>query len=592
MSALAAERTITCQGDRAALWDALADTERLNRAVGLERISLEASSDRTAARYLVRTVLGGFAVTYEELPFEWQLHERWRSERRIRSGPITRLVTTFTFAPREPSGTSVGVRVELEPRWRVLSPILKLRASQTVARFEKEILRIDAAVAAKRPPPARVSPSEPAALARAAEALRGRVEPDVAERLVALVRESPDVNVARIRPFELADAWGQPRRAVLAACLQAVRAGLFELRWEVVCPSCRTGTEALPTLAELSQHGACQLCELEFALDLDEAVEAVFAIAPSIRPVDVGPYCIGGPVRTPHVVAQALLPAKGEARLVAPIDDGRYRLFVRGVGVRPVVVAEGGAAEVAVAAMGDDALALRRGGAIVVGNPTDEERHAKLERSSFAHTAATARIVTAMPDFRREFSADVLRSGTALRVSRVGLLFSDLTGSTELYAKAGDAAAFRLVHDHFDLVTALVEAHGGALVKTIGDAIMAAFPDELDGVAAAISILRAFEAFRGAKPHGAGTSIKLGVYGGPCYAVTANGILDYFGQTVNTAARLQGEAKGGELVLTRALADEAVRAGRLDAESVREAYVASLKGIDGGVEVVRVRPGA
>ena len=197
-----------------------------------------------------------------------------------------------------------------------------------------------------------------------------------------------------------------------------------------------------------------------------------------------------------------------------------------------------------------------------------------------------------MPEFRREFSADVLRPGTALRVSRVGLLFSDLTGSTELYAKAGDAAAFRLVHDHFDLVIEIVESHGGALVKTIGDAIMAAFPDEIDGVSAALSILRAFEAFRGRAPNGAGTSLKIGVHGGPCYAVTANGVLDYFGQTVNHAARLQGEARGGELVVTRALADAAIAAGRLDASAIRERYDARLKGIDGAIEAVRVVVGS
>jgi class 3 adenylate cyclase len=589
--AIVAERVIACRSDRARLWDVVADTERLNRAVGLRRIALAPSSGETAARFVVRTVLGGFDVEYDEVPFEWVVHERFRSERRMRSGPLTALETTFTFEPRGERGTSVTVRVALTPRWRLLAPILRLRAAQTVARFEREIRRLDEALAASQPLPAVRTPVDPGALARAAQALRARADADLAERLVGLVAEGADVDVARIRPFDLADRWSAPRRAVLATCLHAVRAGLLELRWEVVCPSCRTGTEALPTLSALSEHGTCQLCELEFALDLDEAVEATFGIARAVRSVDVGPYCIGGPVRTPHVHAQALLPGRGEARLPAPDEEGRYRLFVRGLGARPVAVSAGAPAELAVEGGGPNAgggLAVAPRGTVVVTNRGAEERHAKLERAAFAHTAATARIVTAMPEFRREFSADVLRAGTALKVSRVGLLFSDLVGSTELYSTAGDAAAFRLVHDHFDLVIGLVERHGGALVKTIGDAVMAAFADDLDGLDAAVAILRAFETFRARGLDGGRTHIKLGVFGGPCYAVTANGVLDYFGQTVNVAARLQSEARSGELVVTAELADAAIADGRLDASSVRERYDARLKGIDAPVRAARV----
>src|SRR5262249_52218425 len=141
---------------------------------------------------------------------------------------------------------------------------------------------------------------------RRAEAALREVEHDRAstvDRLVAFVRDGADFDVSRMRPFELADAWGEDRRAVLGVCLSAVRAGLLVLRWEIVCPSCRPATAVLPSLSELSEHGACQLCDLEFALDLEDAVEATFAPAQAVREVDVGPYCIGGPARTPHVLA-------------------------------------------------------------------------------------------------------------------------------------------------------------------------------------------------------------------------------------------------------------------------------------------------
>ena len=76
---------------------------------------------------------------------------------------------------------------------------------------------------------------------------------------------------------------------------------------------------------------------------------------------------------------------------------------------------------------------------------------------------------------------------------------------------------------------------------------------------------------------------------GPAFVVTANKILDYFGQSVNIAARLQGEAKSGELVLEASLADRAVAEGRLDALSIAQRWSARLKGVDAPVDVVRVR---
>jgi len=145
------------------------------------------------------------------------------------------------------------------------------------------------------------------------------------------------------------------------------------------------------------------------------------------------------------------------------------------------------------------------------------------------------------------------------------------------------------VHDHFDVVVAIVEAHKGTLVKTIGDAVMAVFSDDLDGLVASVALLHAFEDFRKDRVDRQRTHIKLGVFGGPCYVVTANGILDYFGQTVNIAARLQGEAKSGELVVEETLADRAIERRMLPEAFVVERYDAKLKGVDTPVRLARIR---
>ena len=141
---------------------------------------------------------------------------------------------------------------------------------------------------------------------------------------------------------------------------------------------------------------------------------------------------------------------------------------------------------------------------------------------------------------------------------------------------------------NFDLLFSIIAARRGTLVKTIGDAVMAAFVEERDAVAAAIEMLERFPKFRRGMPEAERTFLKVGVYAGPCYVVTANGILDYFGQTVNLAARLQGAAGAGELILVEAVADEALESGWLGAHQPAERFDAVLKGLDGPVRVARI----
>src|SRR5207248_2841939 len=134
-------------------------------------------------------------------------------------------------------------------------------------------------------------------------------------------------------------------------------------------------------------------------------------------------------------------------------------------------------------------------------NETRESRHVKVEKLGYTSAAVTAHFLSTVSEFRRLFSGDLLKRGTPLKVARAAILFSDLTGSTALYTDVGDAAAFRLVDDHFDVLREGVAAHGGAVVKTMGDAVMAAFTNEADCTEAAIDCLVRFEGFRKKAKH-------------------------------------------------------------------------------------------
>lgn len=582
------ERVVVCKADAALLWPLITDTERLNRAVGLGRLSITPNDSDSASRHVVSTVSGGFPLEYEEWPFEWVEPKRFSVRRDVRRGLVTRLSNVFELAPGPEGGTQVTVRVSAVPKYGFISPVLRLQMSRVVGRIAAQVEQMDQELSDRS--------------GRSLDAGRGAVGHDTLERiaksyleslpteersagqqLIELVGKASDVAVDRIRPFELADAWGERREVVLGACLHGVGAGLLELSWDLVCPSCRTASERMRSMTELGAHAHCQLCDISFDLDLDQAVEATFRPTEGIRVVDEGPYCIGGPARTPHVLAQTILPAGGSVELWAPSKAGRYRLFVRGGPASILRVGPDGASSLVAKSVGETLepaqADIQPGASITVQQDDTRERHVKLERVDFKQAAATAHHVSMMPEFRRQFAREVLRPGLTLRISRVALLFSDLTGSTALYTEVGDARAFKVVQSHFELLNRLLSEHSGVLVKTIGDAVMAAFVREEDAVGAAQAMHREFGAFRQSEPDAVGVRLKIGVHAGPCYVVTANGVLDYFGQTVNVAARLQGAADGGELVMADELAEKAAMNSWLAPALRREQFSAELKGL-------------
>jgi class 3 adenylate cyclase len=515
-------------------------------------------------------------------------------ERRLRWGPVAAIPNKFAIAGAG-DRREIGVRLTMQPRLFFLRPILRLRASTSAKRIAREFARIDASLAAGADP-CRERPVKLArdAFERVAAAFRGDADPAIAARILEWVSTAEDVDVAKMRPFELADGWNLERTDVLAAFLRGVRAGLLELSWDVVCPSCRVASSSIPSLDGLEEHARCQVCELEFAVDLDTAVEATFSPPDAIRALDRGPYCSGGPARTPHVLAQSIVPAGGSSALRAPAEPGTYRLFVRGGGAASLEVLDGAAREATLALTGGSELAPKRAtvaprGDVSIANASPRELHAKIERVDWARKAATAKDVTSLAAFRDQFAADTLKPGLSLKISRVAILFSDLVGSTQLYSDVGDGKAFRLVLDHFDLVGEIIAKRRGTIVKTIGDAVMAVFADEIDGALAAIDIALAFGPFREATDVRRRTDIKLGLYAGSCYAITANGVLDYFGQTVNVAARLQGEAKSGEVVVERRLAAALRDRGALPPGSSVVDYDAALKGLDRPLPAARIQ---
>ena len=597
MGSVVITRTLSLASEPADVWPLITDTDRSNRlVVGSANVykPIEETA-RSSARFLVETRIAGFSLNYEEAQFEWTLHKSFSVYRKMRSGPLLAYTYGITLDPIAEGGTRVTIRLELEPRHWVLRPIAQVQGERIVREMARLAGAIDAHLRDKAPSPY-LKPRSPAneeRLALAARELAKReLDPGAVAALVELVRSGPDADLVRIRPFELAERLGLDRREMLRVLLHSVTLGIVELRWALVCPSCRTANDQVSQLSEIGAESHCQLCDLSYGIELDRAVEATFVPHPSVRQVEDQMFCIGGPWRTPHVLVQVVV-GDGERRdLPVPLEPGRHRLFARGGAVASIDVDAEAAREVDVKLVAGHfspvELRVAPGGALRVENASGEPVHVKIERLGYASLAATAHVVTTMSEFRRYFSKDLLKPSTPLKVASATLLFSDLTGSTALYTKAGDAAAFRLVDDHFDVLRKVIDEHAGAVVKTMGDAVMAAFIDPLPCVRAAIACLYAFERFRVDADNGELTAIKLGLFSGPCYVITANDTIDYFGQTVNCAARVQHCAGSGEIVFEE---DLYLQLPEQDRDKLRliERVETRVKGVEHPLRLVRTK---
>ena len=200
----------------------------------------------------------------------------------------------------------------------------------------------------------------------------------------------------------------------------------------------------------------------------------------------------------------------------------------------------------------------------------------------------TAKQLFASQTFHDLFRAEVFQEAEGFGIKDVTILFTDLKSSTQLYQQIGDLNAYALVREHYGILnTAILNQHG-AIVKTIGDAIMANFNHPVEAVGAALEMLRGLRQLNQSSQQG-NLILKIGIHRGAAIAVTLNNRIDYFGQTVNIASRVQGSAGGDEIYLTEEICSSSGVMEFLQNHGCKiESTLIELKGIEGQVKIYKV----
>ena len=413
--------------------------------------------------------------------------------------------------------------------------------------------------------------------------------PRVVSRLETLLRSGADEALYRINPIQFATEKSIAEAEGIDLFLHACAAGLFDMDWMLVCPMCSDVVESFRTLRKLHTHFHCQLCQSDYDAALDDYITVTFTVTPAVRSIRFHQpdalsawdylfhykFTPGGitPDGVPwRVAAQDLVRAltriepgsaatlevdAAEGALLGQDFDSDAQFFflvTSGSDVTPrvAVTFDGDKCEPVTAniAPGKIVFEVRNAGKLPAIFGILQLPAATFQRPTlhFAPSLSGKRLLMTQT-FRDFFRSEVIGATEGIAVHDVTLVFTDLKGSTALYERIGDLNAYIQVQRHFQHLLDATVKHNGAVTKTIGDAVMAAFSTSADAVRAALDMREAVDQLNQDRPQ-RDFILKIGVHRGAAIAVTLNERLDYFGQTVNIAARVQNVADGDEICMT------------------------------------------
>jgi serine/threonine protein kinase/class 3 adenylate cyclase len=550
------------------LWPHISNTDRVNRAMGLPPAVFRTEEDPVlGTRRFAEAKIGAIKLAWEEHPFEWIEGRRFGVLREFSHGPFEWFISTTELTARG-NGTLLNHSFKIQPRGMLGKLATKIQMGKpTRNKLEQVYRRIDRVAGSKIANSVqdlfqeakKVKPAQRRRLdERANELLDAGADGAVVDVLTQFLLESPDPEVARIRPVEFARRFELDEKAVVNTCLLAVRHSVLTLLWDILCPICRVASDIQETLQALEKHSFCPACNLDFDVDFSESIELIFRVHPEIRKVETGTYCIGGPANFPHIVAQTRIRADERVQWGLSMEPGVYRLRSpqlpylvefrvdekQGVGRWDIELGNN---------RPQPPEAMRAGEQIIqLSNRSQNEMLLRLERTVSRDDAITATQASSLALFRDLFPNQILAKGQLANVAKVTFLALSVPHLDQLYQSHGDSATFAVIHDCLRIADKVVREKGGAVVKMIGDGFLATFDDPVGAVQIGLSLPKLIIESEGSK----GQAVEIAIHRGDAMLTTINDRLDYFGKNVNAVFDLLKIAEPGDLLITQSVTSD------------------------------------
>ncbi|MCV6639485.1 DUF5939 domain-containing protein [Candidatus Albibeggiatoa sp. nov. NOAA] len=459
------------------------------------------------------------------------------------------------------------------------------------------------------------------------------LESSTVDRFIQALKVQGDWQLFRINPLKFAEQHGLDPQECTDLFIHGAKIGLFDMNYNMVCPMCGGIANSHHELDELEPNSFyCYVCDIDVPTALDGQVEVSFTIHPEIKALDIDPlkdeasyfkyhfsnnyekttellayshnllqqFCSLEPDEKTRIDLEGKL---GHVCQLVSIDqdtacwvyfDQETPQTQQHVEIN--LLNNGFAPRELHLPVGNYQFTIQNHSRVKLGFVMFSFHYKEFRQMMTSHPPLTSPFLTASglinnQSFRDLFRVQQLSESLNLNIKNLTVMFTDLRGSTAMYDEAGDMFAYQIVKKHFELLGNAVRKHSGSIVKTMGDAIMATFSSPLNGFLCALEMIQEIDQFNEEqKQHGYEIGLKVGLNSGSALTVVNDERLDYFGQSINIAARIQGLANASEIYLSQSIYDDA---NVIELLKQHEAYTAeklsaSLKGVGQAVEVYKI----
>ncbi|NBC25469.1 MAG: hypothetical protein GVY08_01275 [Bacteroidetes bacterium] len=543
------------------LWPYISDTNRIFKDMGQHPVQ-EAILSHDLPRHFAQLEYNQLRRSdiWQEEPYQWEAPNYLSVERNYQRGSLKRLSIRIELHPvRKKNSGSTDIVFHFQGTSRGFIGSLHTKyhfAAHFKRRLKKMVRNYDDAIKNNRFPMGNLPFWARFKFGKWSE-LRNKLikksgDSQVSEKLIRFIRYGDEQDLKEINPVRLSNYWRVPLHRVLETSYEAVLLNILNMEWQQNCPQCRRTLKKSRKLGEISTSHYCKHCGDTMKLDLNNCTQLVFKCHPLIRKLSEDTYCESGPHEQPHVYMQQYIQPDARRYVQLSLPEGSLRVRTDTLNRDTTVKSESGGLDNVTLTLeegeSDNGLTrLNPESDMIVKNKTDYPLLISIENTSWAKYGVSAAEVTSQQLFRDCFPGEKLRSSQKMKCSELSVLFTDLIDSASIYTEGGDEDAISRVMDHFEVLRKIIREERGAVVKTIGDAIMAVFRKPDNAVRA---YRKAQEYFNSADEADHRIKIKGGLHCGNCYAVTLNNRIDYFGNTVNFASRLVEKANSDELVIS------------------------------------------
>lgn len=549
----------TLRSERKNLWRFVSNTDLFNYKSNLSGIEMKQSpSHLNSPQKILQMKRFGLKFQYIEEPFEWIYLQKFGVVRKFLNGPIDNFSVNVELKDSSSGGTELIYKVSARAKnifglIGIPFQIGYLSHKNFERVFKKFDFNIQNNISFELSETSLLSQPQKEKLNAIIEMLKQETNSEsIADKLSALIEFADDYALKDMRPYSLADLWKEDRKETLKVFLFATRFSLLDLQWDLLCPLCRGAHSSPKNLTDVNSNMHCDSCHIDYTVNLNQLVEVTFVPNESVRKIQIAEFCVGGPQVTPHIIYQQNLEAGAAGEISLLLEEGRYRVRTWKHPSGQLISAGKNFNDSIAVSLNDsgwmnEELEVSISPKIKIINNTNELQQFIFERMEWSDYSTTAAEVIALQTFRDLFAEEVIKPGEQISVGSLCILFTDLKSSTQLYREIGDATAFGLVLDHFKILKEIVEKYDGALIKTIGDAVMAVFKLPVNAVK---FIEESRRRLAGEMSDLNKLKLKAGANFGACIAVNLNNKLDYFGSTVNFASRLESFSSGYDMIIS------------------------------------------